>query len=61
MLQLVLYIIYIIVTNQVICDRWTGPSDRNTLNIINSNGMRSPQWWQIFWVNVVQIVFNFFG
>ena len=24
-------------TNRVICDRWKGPSHRNTLNIINSN------------------------
>ena len=54
-----MYITYIIIINQVICDnlRWKGPSDRNTLNIINSNVMPSPYWWQIIEVNVVQIVF----
>ena len=30
---------YTTVTNQVISDRWKGPSDRNALNIINSNLM----------------------
>ena len=45
---------YIAISNQVICGRRKGPSDRNTLNIINSNVMRSPKWWQILSVNVVQ-------
>ena len=61
MLQLAMYIMYIIVTNQVICDGWKGPSDRNAFNIINSNFTRSTQWWQILWVNVDQIALNFFG
>ena len=55
MLPLVMYIMYNIGTNQVIYDRWKGPSDMNTLNIVNGNVMLRPQWWQILEIYLAQI------
>ena len=35
-------------TLNIINSNMEGPSDRNTLNTINGNIMHSPQWWQFF-------------
>ena len=51
MLQLIMYIMYIILTNQVIYNRWRHLNDTNISNIINSNDTLSPPWWQILWAN----------